>query len=112
MDYVSPGATPPPERKRLLQGIVLGVIVAIVLLVATQLICSAIDAKLNPGELAGLGGLFLGAMLGAGLLLLATLLAFTLPARHRSPLLRGAGRGMLLMVGVAALAAGVCSVAM
>jgi hypothetical protein len=99
------------DRTRFVQGIVLGFVIGVVMLVATPLICSAIDARMSPGELAGLGGLFLGAFLGAGLLVVATVITFALPARRRRPLLRGFARGMLLVVGLAALTAGVCAVA-
>jgi hypothetical protein len=112
-DDASPVAPPPapaPAGNGLGRGFFLGVIVGIVLLVGMPIGCAWIDAKQNPGELAGVGGLFLGAMVGAGLLVVGTILAFILPARRRSPVLRGAAHGMLLIIAIAALTAGVCAV--
>ena len=115
MDYASAGAAgaaAATAHKRVVLGMVLGFIIGVVLLVATPLVCSAIDAKLNPGELAGLGGLFIGAFAGAGVRVVSTVIAFALPARRQTPLLRGAARGMLLVIGLTALIAGVCAVAL
>jgi hypothetical protein len=95
------------------QGIVLGAVVGIVLLVALPIVGAVIDTKLHPGvELAGLGGLMAGAMIGGAMLLISTVAAFVIGARRRSPILRGAGRGLLLAIGLAGLTAGICAVAM
>jgi hypothetical protein len=107
VQYAHPAS--PQDRKRQILGIVLGVVTAIILLIATPLVCSAIDAKMNPGELAGLGGLFLGAMIGAGLLVVTTIITFALPQRRRSPMLRGAGQGLLLVTALAGLTLGECA---
>ena len=103
-------AASPQDRKRQTLGIVTGIVAGIVLLVATPIVCSMIDAKLNPGELAGLGGLFLGAMIGGGLLIVASIVTFALPARRRNALLRGASQGLLLITALAGLTLGVCAV--
>jgi len=102
-------APPAGDRKRHILGIVVGMAVGIVVLVGTPIVCSVIDAKMNPGELAGLGGLFLGAMIGGGALVVATIIAFALPARRRNALLRGAGQGLLLITGLAGLTLGICA---
>ena len=100
----------PADRKRQIVGIAIGIAIGIVLLVATPLVCSAIDARMNPGELAGLGGFFLGAIVGGGLLLMTTVVTYALPTRRRNPLLRGASRGLASITVLAGVALAVFAV--
>jgi hypothetical protein len=115
-DYASAAAPAPPtptDRKRNVQGIVLGVILGIVIAAGAPIAGATIDSQMNRGDdLAGLGGLIAGLMAAGALLFIATGAAFVLGARRRSARLRGAGWGLLMVIGLAALSAGICAVAM
>jgi hypothetical protein len=93
-----------------------GLVSAMALAIFAPLLGMVIDAGVNQGrELAGLGGLVLGALVGAALLLIATIAAFIVAARRRSTDLRGAAWGLLTaiaLIGLIGLIGGICASAM
>jgi hypothetical protein len=103
--------TPPSGRGReVMLGIFLGLGAAVVLVVGSAFVGAAIDAKVNEGqELAGLGGLIVGGLVGFGLVLVAALLGLRLGRRRGNARLRGIGQGLMISLGLGALWLGVCA---
>jgi hypothetical protein len=107
VDYEAPARG---ASRQLVLGHAMGLGAAIVLVAASAFIGSAIDAKVNAGEeLAGLGGLIVGGLVGFGLVLITALVGTTLGRRRGSAILRGAGQGLFIALGLAGLWLGVCA---
>ena len=105
----------PPSRGRggqLAGGSMLGIGAAAVLVVGSAFLGAYIDTQRNSGEhLAGLAGLMIGGMVGAGLAIVAGVAAIVAGRRRDNALLSGAGLGLLLSLGLGALGMGLCAVA-
>src|SRR3954468_272373 len=111
VDYASP-ATASPDRQRFAYGVAIGIAVGVGLVVGSPILGAVIDARVNRGqELAGLGGLFLGGIIGGISLLVATGVAFGVARAGRTAMIRGVARGLLVAVGMVALTAGICAIA-
>ena len=86
------GTPPRAAGRELLLGHALGLGAAVVLVAGCAFIGSAIDAKANAGqELAGLGGLIVGGLVGFGLVLLGAIVGTMVGRRRGNPVLRGMG---------------------
>ena len=105
-------AAPPPRRgSQLAAGYVLGLIAAAVLVIGCAFVGAHIDTQRNRGQyLAGLAGMLIGAGTGVALVIAAAVAAWIAGCRRDSVLLRGAGQGMLLSLGLGALWMGLCSI--
>ena len=110
---LSPPRAASSDRQRLLNGLAIGLACGFGVALLGPIAGAAIDQWLHPGvELSGLPGLVGGAMIGGIVLLLGTAVAFAIGARRQNPFARGVARGLLVLIGVIALTAGVCAIAM
>lgn len=106
-----PASPQRPPRGSVAGGTALGFALGLVIVIGSPIAGAAIDSSVNKGQdLAGLAGLLFGAI-GGGILLLACMtIAFTRGSVRNSATARGVGIGLLLVLGVIALAAGACAV--
>ena len=109
VDYASPSATAASDR-RLIKGVFLGFGLGAAIVLLFPIGSGMMYEWLSENEYAFLGGLYLGGMAGGILLLASTVAAFVIGVRRQNPLVRGVARGLLLMIGLTGLTAGVCAV--
>jgi hypothetical protein len=108
MEYAAPSRR---SGRRLVAGHVLGLAATAVLVVGGAFLGAVIDTHVNEGQnLAGLAGLAVGGVVGVVLVIAGAVAAWLAGRRRDSALLRGAGQGMLLSLGLGALGIGLCSV--
>ncbi len=92
------------------KGFALGVMAAVVGVPGFAMMGSWLDQRANPdADLAGLSGLFAGGIFGLVALAVGAGVAFVVGRRRNKPILRGAALGMVVTVGVAAVAFGICA---
>jgi|SRR5687767_257700 len=108
VEYAAP---PRPRGTQFAAGYVLGLVAAAVLVIGCAFLGAYVDTQRNRGQhLAGLAGLMIGGATGVALVIAAAIAAWFAGRRRDSALLRGAGQGMLLSLGLGALGMGLCSV--
>jgi hypothetical protein len=113
LDYSSPfGKAAARGRKRFGVGFALGGAGSCGTLAAAIFLCGWIVSARNPdNQYAVLTGGLLGAVIELVLLLVAAAVLIPLGYSRNSPVLRGAGFGSLLTLGLVGLGAGICAVA-
>ena len=108
VEYAAPAGRP---TRQLVTGHLLGAGAALGLVIGSAILGSYIDAERNEGkELAGLAGLVAGGLVGLAMVLPSAAAAVFIGRRRGSAILRGTGQGMLVSLGVAVLAFGLCAV--
>jgi hypothetical protein len=109
LEYAALGHSDPLRTRRLSLGVATGAIMVVVGVPACAFAGAAIDSSINRGvELAGLAGLFVGGLVGFGLMAVVAIVAFVRSWRVDKPFMRGLAFGSSITVGVAAAALGIC----
>jgi hypothetical protein len=92
------------------KGFALGVAAVVLGVPGLAMFGGWLDQRANPeADLAGLGGLFAGGIIGLVALAIGGAVAFVVGRRRDEPILRGAGLGMFVATGVAGISLGICA---